>query len=385
MDRPDDLQPRLGLWSHVWRLALMLVGSAMVWIDLAGEESARSQLWLLGDALLGLGCYVLVFYRRRHPLGIALITGVVGLVSGITAGPAMLALASVATRRRTKELVAAGLVNYIAGLLYPALVSHRLTMFDVVATAIVCATILAWGMYIGSRRELVATLRHRAESAEKEQALRVAQARDHERHAIAREMHDVLAHRISQISMHAGALGFRDDLSAEQMRASASVIQEKAHEALTDLRAVLGVLRDADGGQLTPQPTYADVAALVAEASAAGPAVRLTDEVRDGPPPEAIGRTAYRIVQEGLTNARKHAPAAVAEVHLSGKPGAGLTIEVRNPLGFGVLAEPGTATPPGSGLGLVGLAERAALSGGRLEHTVERGHFVLRAWIPWAV
>jgi len=241
-----------------------------------------------------------------------------------------------------------------------------------------CAAMLAWGMYIGSRRELIRTLRHRAESAEAEQALRVAQARDHERHAIAREMHDVLAHRISQISLHAGALGFRDDLTAEEMRANASVIQAKAHEALTDLRSVLGVLREADGDLLTPQPTYADVAGLVAEAAAAGPEVRFCDRVREGPPPDQVGRTAYRIVQEGLTNAAKHAPRAVVDVLLTGAPGDGLTIEVRNPLGFG------PASTPGAGLGLVGLAERAALSGGRLEHAVEDGHFVLRAWIPWA-
>ena len=77
-------------------------------------------------------------------------------------------------------------------------------------------------------------------------------------------MHDVLAHRISQISMHAGALAFREDLDADGMRDSAQVIQEQAHEALTDLRDVLGVLRDAETGELhdRPQPTYADLPAL---------------------------------------------------------------------------------------------------------------------------
>ena len=103
---------------------------------------------------------------------------------------------------------------------------------------------LAVGAYIGSRRELLWTLRDRAERAEDEQALRVEQGRLNERHRIAREMHDVLAHRISLIAMHAGALAYRTDLTAEEMHETAELIQAKSHEALTDLRQVLGVLRD---------------------------------------------------------------------------------------------------------------------------------------------
>ena len=130
---------------------------------------------------------------------------------------------------------------------------------------------LAWGMYIGSRRELLWTLRHRAERAEAEQELRAAQSRSNERERIAREMHDVLAHRISQISMHAGALAFREDLTADEMRDSAGVIQAKAHEALTDLRGVLGVLRDGPASSPhAPLPTYADLPALVEEARGSG-------------------------------------------------------------------------------------------------------------------
>ena len=85
-------------------------------------------------------------------------------------------------------------------------------------------------------------------------------------------MHDVLAHRISQVSMHAGALTFRDDLTADEMRESAAVIQDTAHEALHELRGVLGVLRDIETGELLdgPQPTYGDVAALVDAARADG-------------------------------------------------------------------------------------------------------------------
>ena len=104
----------------------------------------------------------------------------------------------------------------------------------------------AVGLYIGARRELIATLRDRADRAEREQAMRVAQARTNERARIAREMHDVLAHRISLVAMHAGALGYRTDLSRDETKRAADVISQNAHQALVDLREILGVLRDSD-------------------------------------------------------------------------------------------------------------------------------------------
>ena len=243
---------------------------------------------------------------------------------------------------------------------------------------------LGWGMYIGSRRELLWTLRHRAERAEAEQELRVAQARGNERARIAREMHDVLAHRISQISMHAGALGFRDDLTADEMRASAAVIQDKAHEALTDLRGVLGVLRDAETGEPARRPA-ADVRrpAAAGRRGARGRAarrVRRPARRADAPVPDAVGRTLYRIVQEGITNAAqartRRACSRIAgqrvprgrRRHRAAQPA-----RLRRPAGR-----------PGAGLGLVGLTERAELRGGRLEHRRDGPTFVLHGWIPWA-
>ena len=196
-------------------------------------------------------------------------------------------------------------------------------------------------------------------------------------------MHDVLAHRISLVSMHAGALAFRDDLPREQQAAVALTIQDNAHLALQDLRGVLGVLRDTDGepdGALEPpQPGTGDLAALVAEASAAGIKVSFLDDV-DGAAPATAGRTAYRIVQEGLTNARKHSPEARVTVHLTGAAGEGLAVRVTNPAPVGTAP----ARMPTSGLGLLGLRERIELVGGTLTHDWEREEFVLHAWIPWA-
>ena len=236
-------------------------------------------------------------------------------------------------------------------------------------------------MYLGSRRELLANLRERAETTESEQAARIAQARTAERTRIAREMHDVLAHRISMVTMHAGALSYRDDLSPEQVRETADIIQENSHQALVELRQVLGVLREdpGDADPERPQPSAVDLAGLLDDARAAG--MNVVSEL--GPVeaiPDSLGRTAYRVVQEGLTNARKHAPDTLVSVDLTGGPDDGLTITVRNPLRLG--SEP--LDVPDSGLGLVGLAERAALVGGRLRHGVTSDReFKLTAWLPW--
>ena len=357
----------------------MLSISAAGWLPIVDQQA--EWLWAL-DVSLGLLAYVLVFFRRRWPVTVAVLTNVFAAVSGTSSGPAVLALASVATRRQWREMALAGSVSFAGAMFFATSQPGATTdpwWLNLSVTVIATAAVLGWGLYIGSRRELMWTLRHRAETAEAEQEQRVAQARANERARIAREMHDVLAHRISQVSMHAGALAFREDLTPEQVHASASVIREKAHEALTDLRGVLGVLRGEDGEPaLAPQPTYADLGELVSEAREGGLNVVLSDRV-DTPEqvPDAVGRTLYRIVQEGITNVRKHAPGSTLTVELSGSPEDGLDVVLRNPLGFG-------SSTPGSGLGLVGLAERAELRGGRLDARREGASFVLRGWIPWA-
>ena len=148
------------------------------------------------------------------------------------------------------------------------------------------------------------SLRDRAERAEAEQQLRVAQARPHERARIAREMHDVLAHRISLLRLHAGALEFRPDAPPEEIARAAGVIRASAHQALEDLREVIGVLRERAGRRRSGaarsrrSPTCR---ALVDESRAAGHARRAPSAGRRtaATVPDGVGRTAYRIVQEG--------------------------------------------------------------------------------------
>jgi signal transduction histidine kinase len=159
------------------------------------------------------------------------------------------------------------------------------------------------GLFLHYRRQLVESLRDRAARAETEAQLRAEQAQQRARDEIAREMHDVLGHRLSLLSVHAGALEFRPDADPTEIARAAKVIRENAHQALQDLREVIGVLR-APVGEL-PQPTLADVKQLVAESGRAGMRVGLREEV-GGIVPDVVGRTTYRIV-EALTNARRHA------------------------------------------------------------------------------
>ena len=118
------------------------------------------------------------------------------------------------------------------------------------------------------------------------------------------------------------------------------------------------------------------------EAEGAGMRIRYDDRV-DGSSrmPEQVGRTAYRIVQEGLTNVRKHAPGVTVLVELTGSPTEGVTIRIRNPARTPLLV--GGANPPGAGLGLVGLGERAKLAGGELSTRLDGGSFELTGWLPW--
>ncbi|WP_244843994.1 sensor histidine kinase [Actinocatenispora sera] len=240
--------------------------------------------------------------------------------------------------------------------------------------------LVGWGALARARRALIRSLRERARRAEAEQGRRVAEARAAERARIAGEMHDVLAHRLSLIATYAGALEYRPDASAEQRTHAAGVIRTGVHQALEELREVISVLRDDEHPDTPPQPTLADLARLVEESRAAGMRVRLADEVADaGALPAATGRTAYRVVQEALTNARKHAAGEPVQVTLTGAPGDRLVVEVTNPLP----ATPGTPVLPGTGTGLIGLTERVRLAGGELDHGAAAGWFRLHAWLAW--
>ncbi|PRZ41549.1 signal transduction histidine kinase [Antricoccus suffuscus] len=237
------------------------------------------------------------------------------------------------------------------------------------------AALLGWGANGRWRAEVLASYRERAHRAETDGARRVAEAQSLERSRITREIHDVLGHRLSLVATYAGALEFRPDASPEQVAQAAAVVRAGLHQALEELREVIRVAND-ESSSWRPQPTLADIDQLVAEARNAGDDIASRITVATGAP-TGLGRTAYRIVQEALTNARKHASGEPVEVVVEGGPESGLEVTVRNPLP----PRPDT-TPPG--VGLIGLAERVGLAGGTFRHGIGTdGNFELQASLPW--
>jgi signal transduction histidine kinase len=361
-----------------------VIGGFLVFAESADRMSETLQFYdLVGGALASLA----LWWRRRWPVGVGLFVLALNTYAVSASIAGAIALFTVAVHRRAAVAFAFGGISIaITPILLTIQPDDPDSPFwaDIVIGVLLTGGVIAWGMFVRARRQLLLSLRDRAERAESEQQLRVEQARQQERARIAREMHDVLAHRISLLSLHAGALEFNPDAPPGELARAAGVIRASAHDALEDLRTVIGVLRDgADGADPErPQPTLADLPALIDESRAAGTAVRFDARV-DGVDqvPEATGRSAYRIVQEGLTNARKHAHGAAVEVAVDGAPGTGLTIEIRNRLPVGVAAAPAI---PGTGTGIVGLAERASLAGGRLEHGfTPAGDHRLWVWLPW--
>jgi signal transduction histidine kinase len=359
-----------GVWLVVGRDRWGLSGS-LFWIDVA----------------VGVASLAVLQFHHRHPVGLTILITAATAVSASAIGPWAVAQASVAAHRRWREILPTAALAILTGeMLWAYLPVQDMSWSDnLVFTGLSTAAVVAVGMYAGARRDLLASLRDRAERAEREQALQVATARVGERTLIAREMHDVLAHRMSLVALHAGALAYRTDLSPAQTRETAGVIQANSQRALADLREILGLLRDPERGvdatDHRPQPTLGDLGELLDEERAAGAQITLHSDLEDlDALPASVGRNAYRIVQEGLTNARKHSPRAPVTVELTGRPGTGLALCMRNPVQAG--ADQHRAG--GGGFGLVGLAERAAASHGRVEHgRTSDGEFVLRAWLPW--
>ena len=264
----------------------------------------------------------------RSPIALAL--ALVSAVSGTAAGPAVLAVVSLATRRRWREIAARrlGRLRRRPVLQHRAPAERRRARLGSTSpsTSSSTAAMLGWGMYIGSRRELIWTLRNRAERAEAEQELRVAPgAQQRARPDRPRDARRARPPDLADLHARRRAGLPRGPRRPTEIRASAGVIRDQAHEALTDLRDVLGVLRDDD--RRAAQRAAADVRrprrAWSPRPGTAGLRVELEDlVVRTTAPqvPDAAGRTVYRIVQEGMTNARKHAPGALLTVRVSRHP-----------------------------------------------------------------
>ncbi|AIY00924.1 hypothetical protein ART_1325 [Arthrobacter sp. PAMC 25486] len=374
----------------------------------AGLEWAR---YGIAPVLAPLGAVALI-WRHRFPKTVAAAAAVLGALSfgGIAFFVALFMLA----RRRLDWWVAAIIALAVAA---EMLFGSEPMAWDVALFgALGWSAIAVWGAYRGQRARLrenqVASLKERAEQAEARHAADVERSRLAERHRIAREMHDTLAHRMSLVAVQAAALQVA--APDAETAGSARLIRETAHAALGELRDVLGVLHEdgtagpagtarwqaVDPGTATGAPSggtteaasnrtapsgIEQIAGLLEEWRLAGINVDYSPNAElDGVLPDAVSRGAFRVVQEGITNVARHAPGAVSAVRLELHPfepqeprPQELQITVSN--GPGAQSEPA----PGAGLGLVGLAERVQLLGGTLDHGPTGSGFQLVARIPF--
>jgi signal transduction histidine kinase len=321
-----------------------------------------------------------LWWRRQAPLAVT----AVGLLAFVaTEAPVVLGIGlfSLAIERRDRVLAAATAVSVLTVAAVTAANSAHMNWLEgLLAGSFGPGFCVAAGSYIGARRDLVASLRERAVRAEAERELRGEQAKLEERARIAREMHDVLAHKVSLIALHAGGLEVTANPEVDRVHATAKLIGTTAREAMDDLREVLGVLRAGgagDGTDLAPQPGAADIERVVEASRAAGVPTTLRMELTDLPDP--VARAAYRVVRESLTNVHKHARGAATAVEISGDEARGVSVEVVNqrPVSQVTLL-------PGAGAGLIGLRERVGLLGGSLEYGPSAdGGWRVAAWLPW--
>jgi signal transduction histidine kinase len=372
----------------IWAGAMAVLTAAVI----AGEAGSGSAPYLVIDIVVGAASVALVPLLGRWPVPVVVLLSLLCAVSPAATPSATLGVLVVSQRQRfAVALGVAGTgiaAHLIRGTWRP--VSGLPYQWWAVLVCAAYAALAGWGMLVRAHGALISSLRARAEQAEAEQARRVAEARAAERTRIAREMHDVLAHRLSLLATYAGALAYRPDAPPEQLSRAAEVVRSGAHQALDELREVIGVLRDDGLPDLTagsrPLPGVAELPRLIEESRAAGLRIEVSGETWDPAlVPESQGRTVYRVVQEGLTNVRKHALGEPARIALGGGPGAGLDIAIANPLPpvSAPRAAAGAAVP-GTGTGLIGLTERVELAGGRLESGARDGEFRLHAWLPWS-
>jgi signal transduction histidine kinase len=238
------------------------------------------------------------------------------------------------------------------------------------------------GLYVSARRRAVKALTERAERAERERYLLAEQARADERAKLAAEMHDVVTHRVSLMVVQAGAL--RVTAPDERTKNAAEELRATGAQAMRELRDVVGLLRrsPADEGReaTEPEAPLPDLTPLIAESESTGTPVELVEEGDPTLAAPVVGRTAYRVVQEALTNVRKHAPGARVRVHVRYRT-AGLCLTIINTAATGA-ADPMLAQA-GSGTGLLGLRQRVELVHGTLDTGPEPdGGFRVEATLP---
>jgi signal transduction histidine kinase len=247
-----------------------------------------------------------------------------------------------------------------------------------IGAALVVVGPVAAGRLVAHQRAQTARLRELTGLLVRERAAAERAVLAEERARIARELHDVIGHEVTVIALQADAAAAALAKAPERAAAPIAAIRRSATEALAEMRRVVGMLRVAEEEDLRPQPGLVDVPALVEQSRAAGAHVDLTLRPPSRPTHASVELAAYRLVQEALTNARRHAPGAPVDVRVVGDD-AEVLVEVVNRRDGAIP----TPRPESSGFGLVGMRERVRLLGGRLDAgPTDGGGFALTARLP---
>ena len=373
-----------GLVTNLFGLALT-VGLVAGTVSLLSTETLRRGIYVSDGTKLFIAVAVTapLALRDRHPLGawrLSFLAMALIDVDGwltvpfVPAGSvaALVAVYTVAVRCSRDITLGVGLISF-AGLWIKA-----------PETGLGASVLLLLALTVGYAVRVRQTSRR--ELAEQEKRHQDAEAVLTERQRIARELHDVVAHHMSMIAIQAEAAPYKVESVPDETRRDLAEIRATALDALTELRRVLGVLRAEDGAETAPQPSLARLDELVGNARGAGLRVetRLSGDLAGLPP--GVGLTAYRILQEALSNAMRHAPGSRVEVEVScddgvsGDGGVVLLGVVNGPPAGGR----GSVPPlPGGGHGLVGMRERAAALGGELTaRPTPEGGFAVTASLP---
>lgn len=372
-------------WPHATDLCIALVAFLLtlaIWSRRTDVEG------LSLNTLPGVGTWLCAFvgsfallWRRSHALkvhGLVLALSLLIFFGPLSNGLVAMAFTLYSVGRYEPD-ARASLLGLAAGLIYIAIDSRVLTSpgVDDVLAGVMAFLLWYTGRRLRFRGEYLRLLEERAQHLEREQSLEAERAVAAERTRIAREMHDVVAHQVSLMTVQAGAARTITTSDPEAAGDAMAAVETAGRHALSEMRQLLGVLRPADSGdELAPQPGVSDLPALARQVSDVGPKVTFEQRGDWSDVPASVQLAVYRIVQETLTNVIKHAGDKVDVDVTVESSGDGVFVHTQDNGRGAVTGAPG-------GHGLVGMRERVALLGGTFEaaNRRERG-FDVRVFLP---
>jgi signal transduction histidine kinase len=378
------------------RSAALDVGIMMVALALSlifGRHAALSQpgtrpLDALGYALVVVSC-VAVAGRRVAPvlvLGVVVAALVLFAVFNYPGGPLLVPVmvavysAGTALERPAVLTLAAVVAAIVVARAWLSASQGRVSAFTWAAPGWVLAS-LAWGAAVRSRRQLLESVRLRAELAEQTREAEAERRADQERMRIARDLHDVIGHSFAAVNVQARVASTVLDTDRAGARRALTAIESISREALNEIRRALGVLRQGGQEQTVVAATLAtQIGALLEPLQDAGIRVEAHVDIGDAPLPRSPADAVYRLVQESLTNVMRHAAAHTVQVRVA-REGATVAVEITNDGARPAVVSRSGAVPPG-GHGLLGMRERVTALGGQLQAGPEGGGFRVTAMLP---